>query len=394
MIVHTLSNCVLRFKIPLLALSTLFLLVDPAARQADRAVGESVYPIYWDWRQPPFTIYWGHVIPAAFLPRWGGENQELIYVFTGDYYNYTQIPDGLWASLDRGKTWENRLLNPRSRFNDLEIHPQESDILFIAEDNTYDPGGIDRSEDGGWTWANVLSGRIVYDIEVDPLNPAIVYASTCCTPIGGVFRSEDTGETWNQVAPETYLSTIRPHPTQEGVVYGARWFSSSFEEGIYYSSDYGTTWEQIAGLYGGQPYLEIDPHNPDRMVAFGRSYGGIWLSENGGQDWELISEALPIIIADPTILSAAFDPSAPETIWVGLKYGGIYVTRNDGLTWEPSNSGIYAGSGINGPQCLGMDFNKSGDLIIVCDGLFYVGLEILPTFIPLILNDVAAAFQR
>ena len=43
------------------------------------------------------------------------------------------------------------------------------------------------------------------------------------------------------------------------------------------------------GLFGGQIYdIEIDPTNPDKMFAGGHLGDGLFVTTNGGADWQVV----------------------------------------------------------------------------------------------------------
>jgi hypothetical protein len=63
--------------------------------------------------------------------------------------------------------------------------------------------GVARAEsdaDGQWCVELVLRGQDVRCLEVDPLNPAVVYAGTQGQ---GVFRSADGGRSWRPAGLQT-----------------------------------------------------------------------------------------------------------------------------------------------------------------------------------------------
>ncbi len=343
---------------------------------------------YWTWRQPPFIIVYDefgypNVFPHSEIVTHSGEINDILYSETMDDQNLSPYPKGIYRSYDLGLNWDHIAFTFYGNdIQALKIHPTDPNIILAGTYNSYGLGGIYRSANAGNTWDNVLAGRLIYDIEVDSLNPSIIYTSTCCW--GGIYKSNDYGLTWYQISDQ-FLQDLQSHPTIPDLLFGARYISTNPEEGIYRSDDSGVTWNQIANL-GGQPKIMIDPNLPDRIYAYGRDYGGIWRTVDGGQTWDDLSASLPIIIAPPTVLSAVIDPT-DDSIWIGLKYDGMLVSHDHGDTWSEVNSGIpFYGGGIWGPQCTSITILSNDTMVINCEGRIYIRMRSQTSFLPLILH--------
>jgi photosystem II stability/assembly factor-like uncharacterized protein len=111
---------------------------------------------------------------------------NIIYAGTGEACLRGNIShgDGIYKSLDAGKTWKNVGLRDSRAIGKVIIHPRNPDIVFVAAlghpygSNT--ERGIFRSTDGGRTWDKVLykdenTGAI--DVAFDPNNPNILFAA-------------------------------------------------------------------------------------------------------------------------------------------------------------------------------------------------------------------------
>src|SRR5579863_5154742 len=109
-------------------------------------------------------------------------NPNVLYVGTGEACLRGNIShgDGVYKTLDGGKTWKNVGLRDSRAVGKIIINPSNPDIAFVAAlGHQYGPNperGIFRTTDGGKTWEKVLykdenTGGV--DIAFDPHNPNI-----------------------------------------------------------------------------------------------------------------------------------------------------------------------------------------------------------------------------
>ncbi len=145
---------------------------------------------------------------------------NVIYVGNGEVTIRGNVSsgDGIWKSVDAGKTWQHIGLNKSRHIPRVRIHPKNSDIVFAAVlGDLYKPSkerGVYKSTNGGKSWRKVLFSNAnagAVDLIIDPTNPRILYASTWNvrrTPYslssGGdgsaLWKSTDEGETWTNIS--------------------------------------------------------------------------------------------------------------------------------------------------------------------------------------------------
>jgi photosystem II stability/assembly factor-like uncharacterized protein len=207
--------------------------------------------------------------------------------------------------------------------------------------------GVARAEqraDGQWVVEQVLAGQDVRCLEVDPLNPEVVYAGTQGQ---GVLRSEDGGRCWRPLGLQgVIVKSLAASPHQPGVVYAG----TKGPPLIYCSQDGGADWEELTGfrrvrgrwlwLSPAEPpftayviALAISPSDPTVVLA-GVELGAVVRSADAGQTW---SNHRPGAGRDCHQLF--FHPR--ESHWAYQAHGGgSAVSRDAGLTWKQPKQGL------------------------------------------------------
>lgn len=115
-------------------------------------------------------------------------DRNIVWVGTGEANprNSVSYGDGVYKSIDGGKTWTNMGLKTSYQIGDIVIHPTNPNVVYVgALGRLYGPGGergLFKTEDGGKTWNNVLPGigtnTGVIDIVRHPTNPDTMLVAT------------------------------------------------------------------------------------------------------------------------------------------------------------------------------------------------------------------------
>jgi len=177
--------------------------------------------------------------------------------------------------------------------------------------NASNGDGVYKSIDGGRTWRNVGLEQTYHigAVVVHPKNPDIVYVAAVGhlwgpNPERGVYRSTDGGQTWKQVltrGPDTGAADIAMDPSNPRVLYAGFWEASRKpwrldsggpNSGIWKSTDGGDTWQDLSHAPGlprgveGRIGITVSPANPERVWAIVEAAdGGVFRSDNGGRAW-------------------------------------------------------------------------------------------------------------
>lgn len=256
---------------------------------------------------------------------------------------------GVYISYDEGATWygrNNGLSN--LHIQSLAVHPRHGEIIYAG---TYG-SGIFLTTDRGLNWKSsndgMLNNHIIYDIEIDPKNPSIVYAASRVSGslAGYISRSADAGRTWRVVYRGDWFNTldyfydVEVHPSGINTVY-----FTAHEHGFYRSVDNGITFTAINTGVSDLSARSIVINEANRNVILGGVWhgGAVYKSNNIGDSWQSSRIGLPDGVKITRIKG---DPNnAYGNRYFAATYAnGLYVSVDSGTSWK--NRG-WNGSHIN-----------------------------------------------
>ncbi len=238
---------------------------------------------------------------------------KIIYVGSGEADMRSQISygNGMYKSLDGGKTWRHIGLDDTRQIGRVLVDPNNPDVVFVAAlGHAYGANadrGVYRSTDGGATWQKILYknenvGAI--DLAFDPKNSQTIYAALWATrrppwtiyppsigPGGGLYKSTDGGNTWQQIgggipAEGTGRIGVAVAPSDANRVYTIVDDTDPKKGGLYRSDDAGKSWQLSSNdqrIWGRGWYfcnVVVDPKNPDKLYVSNTS---VYRSEDGGK---------------------------------------------------------------------------------------------------------------
>ena len=209
------------------------------------------------------------------------KDSNILWLGTGENHSQrsAHFGDGLYKSLDAGKTWKRVGLETSEHIGKIVIDPRNSNVVYVAAQGPLFSAGGDRglykTTNGGATWERVQfinDDTGITDLVFDPKNPEIIYTSAYSrrrhvgqaiggTREAGIYKSTNGGRTWSKLTnglPRCDIGRValaiegRKNPVEIYALVEAQSGSSGF----YKSTDAGATWlrfgkQSAAGGRGG-----------------------------------------------------------------------------------------------------------------------------------------------
>ena len=283
---------------------------------------------------------------------------SVVWVGTGEPNNRQSSSwgDGIYKSLDAGKTWQKMGLAATHHIGRIVIHPRNPEIVYAAAlGHLWGPNperGVYKTTDGGKTWNQVLKindDTGVSDIAMDPESPDTLYAAGYerrRTPFGfngggpdsAIYKTVDGGATWKKLMKglpyesggDTGRIGLDIYRKDSNIVYA---IVQHEKGGTYRSEDKGETWKKMGDTNPRPSYysqIRIDPNNDLRIWELGAQ---MFYSEDGGKTFS--TQRVKGIHGD--FHAMWIDPSDSNHVITGSD-GGIHWSYDNGRTWDFINT--------------------------------------------------------
>jgi photosystem II stability/assembly factor-like uncharacterized protein len=312
-------------------------------------------------------------------------NPKIVWVGTGEAYcaRSSNSGDGIYKSIDAGKTWTNMGLRDSHHIARLAVHPTDPDIVYVAAMghlfSANAERGVFKTADGGKTWQKVLyvNEKIgAIDIVMVKSDPGTLYAAMYDKvrlpwhyelggPESGIYKTTDGGRSWTrlggglptgrigrigidvlQKSPGTLYAVVengnRRAPTQQEIDLakkrGTQPAPQTMGNEVYRTDDGGRSWRKANVGYEAalnkSPYsfneLKVDPNHVDTVYITGQSLAS---TTDGGKTWKGLSwpsdGVMPKAFGDWRCMW--IDPQDSNRLIFGSD-GGVNVSYDRGRT--------------------------------------------------------------
>ncbi|MEK6567468.1 MAG: hypothetical protein AABZ27_01860 [Candidatus Omnitrophota bacterium] len=283
---------------------------------------------------------------------------------------YVATEEGLYKTLDRGKSWESSGAGLIKEVNFIYIDRSNSDIIYAAAKN-----GLFRSQDSGMNWQRIFLGKDV--LERDVASVELIFAPPKSIFIGtksGMFFSPINRIIWQKISGKltdaniSFIVSAADNPEGLFVVSGKGLFKSdnrlSSYERLY--SGFNPEPEDAANDIDSseeEPYTEdsffkhlaFDPDERDKLYLSGRE--GMLLSQDAGKSWQ------------KRIFSGLLDEKINYAL---IARGRMFLATQNGVfdCEDDSCKQLYRGADFK--NCAQLALDRENNLYSACDKGLYV----------------------
>jgi photosystem II stability/assembly factor-like uncharacterized protein len=224
----------------------------------------------------------------------------------------------------------------------IEVDPLDPGILYTASYDT--PSKIFKSTDDGQTWCHISTvPNYVYCLACDPDSSYIIYAGS----YADVYKSTDSGLTWTEYEMpgcEIYTIAIRSDTTSILYAIGMILSGGQYLMHFFKSSDAGISWTALQLVdHGGFAYdMAVDPQDPNTIYVGGYYYDtttcpSVFKSTDGGATFR--EQSLGLTSTCQRVQSLAVHPTNSNIVYAGTYYDGIYRSTDAGVSWHHVSGG-------------------------------------------------------
>lgn len=273
---------------------------------------------------------------------------------------------GVWKTENAGAKWIPVFdEQPIQNIGSLAIQQNNPAIIWAGTGegnprNSINLGeGVYKSLDAGKSWKRMglEKTRNIHRIIIDPVQPNIVYAGVIGNPYAehperGVYKTIDGGSTWEKILYTNDTSGVGDmimDPSNPNKLFVAMWQhrrtpwslqSGGKGSGLYMTLDGGKNWKALGKQEGlpegdyGRIGLAISRSNPKRVYALiEATKNGLYKSDDGGYHWELVSSDPQWVSNRPFYFQEiAVDPQNENRLW--LIYQMISASEDGGKTFK------------------------------------------------------------
>jgi len=285
-------------------------------------------------------------------------NPSVVWVGTGEGNprNSLNLGEGIFKSMDGGKTWKKMGLEKTHNIHRIIVDPTNPNVVYAAAiGNPYaehPERGLYKTNDGGETWSLILHTNDTSgcaELVMDPSNPNKLIANMWQhrrTPWSfksggagsGLYITVDGGKNWKKLGKEDGLPAgdygrigLAFAQSMPSRVYA---LVEATKNGLYKSDDGGFKWELVTtdpAIVTHRPFyfqdIRVDTKNENRLYSV---HDFVEVSEDGGKTFRTL---IPYGGIHPDHHAWWISPSDPNFILDGND-GGMGITRDRGKSWN------------------------------------------------------------
>jgi photosystem II stability/assembly factor-like uncharacterized protein len=273
---------------------------------------------------------------------------------SGQRLMYLGTRDGVLELREEDSRWEHQRTLLQGKHVQALVAPEGTSLMYAKLHD-----GVYASSDRGASWDHVFPGSVYY-LHVDPSNPETIYAGM--EPVA-LFRSQDCGDSWSELTAlrrqpdatrdkwwfpqypyEGHVKSMHIEPHDSRRIYVA------IEHGGFLrTDDGGENWEDITD---GIEYIDchiVHSHPRRENIVFGGTARALYRSEDFGRDWVQVESGITRddVVAftvlggeHPALFLTATKGSPPSWLRPTGAESAVFRSQDDGATWHQLGGGL------------------------------------------------------
>ncbi|MCR9263018.1 MAG: glycosyl hydrolase [Flavobacteriaceae bacterium] len=276
---------------------------------------------------------------------------------------------GLWKTTDGGATWNNisdGFFNTTG-IGDITVAPSDHNIVYVGTGESCIRGvktshgdGMYKSIDAGKTWKHIglAETRHIGEVYVHPKNPDWVYVAAQGNPWGkdehrGLYLSKNGGESWEKilyVSDDSGIVDMTVSDEDPNFMMVTSWqfqrkpwalTSGGPNSKVFKTTDGGKTWKETGkGLpqLKGKLGIDISPANPNivyMVVEAKEREGGVYRSDDAGETFKHTSNDATTFARPWYYIHVIADPNDEDEIWVMNSFAMKSIDGGKTFSGEP-----------------------------------------------------------
>ena len=277
---------------------------------------------------------------------------------------------GIWKTKDNGMHWKNisdGFLNTGT-VGAISVSESDPNVVIVGMGEHAARGvmtsmgdGVYKSENAGATWEHIglENSRHIANVEIHPSNPDLIYVAVQGAQYGpssdrGIYRSKNGGNTWEKVlyvSNITGASSLSMDKNNPRILYAAMWQherlpwqmkSGGEKSGLYKSTDGGDSWTRLEkGLPEviGKAGISVSRANSNLVYANIEAEGiaaGVYRSENGGTSWRQVNKDRVTVARSWYYMEVFADPQDENIVYV--LNAPVLKSIDKGVTFKPMST--------------------------------------------------------
>ena len=330
------------------------------------------------WKTTDGGIRWAPVSDSMPVAAIGAlavapSDPSVVWAGTGEAWAIRDsdvIGDGVYKSVDAGRTWTHMGLDETGRIGRILVHPTNADVVFACATGritgAQQERGVFRTTDGGQHWDRVLfvdENTGCSGLSMDMKNPRTLFAGTWQVEMhpwamlsggagSGIYKSTDGGATWSRLGPALSATPVLRQAQDDRRVEGP-----VLSERV--SLRQALDDRRVEGLPRsplGKIDVAVAPTDSNRVYALiqTRDQGSVWRSDDGGANWRVVNWSRELIGRAGYYIHLAVSPANADEILVSnssffqsvdggqtfrsVNWGG----DNHDIWWDPKDADRFA----------------------------------------------------